>query len=156
MRHLYKPLVLLVVLLTALVTGIAVASWLSSGTGSGNAKATTAQALSTVDASASTTSQLYPGGTGDLKITIHNPNPYPIRVASITQNGAVTGSGGTGTCTTTGVSLSALSSLTDDVPANSSVTFTHAAAISMTNASDDGCQGATFTIPVSLTGASNA
>ena len=44
-------------------------------------------------------------------------------------------------------------SVTQTVPANGQATFT-AAGVSMTNASDTGCQGATFTIPVTFTAAS--
>ena len=43
-----------------------------------------------------------------------------------------------------------------DVPANSSATFTLAGVVHMSNASDNSCQGAVFTIPVSLAGASHA
>jgi hypothetical protein len=42
------------------------------------------------------------------------------------------------------------------VPASGATTATLNGAASMSNASSDGCQGATFTIPVNLTGASNA
>ncbi len=130
--------------------GVAVAAWLATGTGSGSAKATTAIALTTSTATAS--ADLYPGGTGALKITINNPNPYPVTVTDIASSGAITAAGGTGTCTTTGVSLTTLTGLTDAIAANGSATFTHAGAVSMSNLSEDGCQGATFTIPVSLNG----
>jgi hypothetical protein len=157
MRRISRRAAVVAVLVLAVgVAGIASAAWLASGTGSGNAKATTAQALTTVDASADTTAQLFPGGTGDLVIKIHNPNSYPVQVQTITQNGTPTASGGSGTCTTTGVSLTTISGATDNVPASSTAEFTHAGKVSMSNASDDGCQGATFTIPVSLSGQSNA
>ena len=42
-----------------------------------------------------------------------------------------------------------------DVPASSAVTFTLSGAVSMSNASDNSCQGAIFTIPVALSGASS-
>ena len=43
-----------------------------------------------------------------------------------------------------------------DIPASGQTDTTLNNAASMSNASNDGCQGATFTIPVTLTGASNA
>jgi len=54
------------------------------------------------------------------------------------------------------VSFTNQSGLSIDVPANGQTTSTLSGAAAMSNASPDGCQGATFTIPVTLTGASNA
>jgi hypothetical protein len=134
--------------------GIAYASWVANGSGSASAKASTAQALSTVDASARAAAQLYPGGSGDVVVTLHNPNPYPVRVTSIVGNGAITASGA-GSCLTTGVTFTAQSG-SWDVAAGDDTEVTLIGAAHMSNASDNGCQGATFTIAVSLSGASNA
>jgi hypothetical protein len=140
--------------------GLVYAAWTTNGTGSGYAQAGQSQALSTIDVSASVTTlpnKLYPGTDGDVLVQVHNPNPYPVRVTQIAANGAVTAAGGTGTCTTTGVSLTTPQTVTIDAAANANsavTTLTNAA--HMSNASQDGCQTATFTIPVSLTGASNA
>ena len=45
---------------------LAYAAWTANGTGSGYAKATTAEALTTVDVSAQAAAELYPGGQGDV------------------------------------------------------------------------------------------
>ena len=132
------------------------AAWTSSGTGSGYAKAKSAQTLTTVDVSASTTATLYPGADGDVLIKISNPNQYPVRVTSVTGNGAITADSGHAGCVTTGVTYTNQTGQTIDVPAGGTTQATLTNAAHMSNASDDGCQGATFTIPVSLTGASNA
>jgi hypothetical protein len=137
------------------VVGLVYAAWTTSGTGSGYAKATDAEALSTVDVSASTSADLYPGADGDVVVRIDNPNPYPVRVTDIDGNGAITASGGIGACNTTGVTYTDQTG-TFNVGAESAQTFTLDNAAHMSNASDNGCQGATFTIPVSLSGASNA
>lgn len=129
------------------------AAWTTNGSGTASAKAGTSTALTT-SAVAVTTGLLYPSTTGDVKITVNNPNPYAVRITSIAGSGTVTGTGGTGTCTTTGVSFTTQNG-TFDVPANDSATFTFAGAAAMSNASETGCQNATFTIPVTLTGASN-
>lgn len=140
-------------------SGVAYAYWTTSGTGSGTAKAATASPLSTVSAVASTTGLLYPGAIGDLKVTFDNPNPFPVTVKSLSAGtGAVTASGGASTCSTTGVSLLSQSNLSILVPAKSGTdgqtTATVTGAVQMDNSSDSGCQGATFTVPVSFTGQS--
>jgi len=146
-----------VALLVLGVVGLVYAAWTTSGSGSGYAKAGTAQALSTVDASAATTADLYPGSDGSVKLNIHNPNPYQVTVTDVTAGtGSITATGGIGTCTTTGVSLNAQHGLSIVVPPNANsgvVTLNNAA--HMSNASENGCQGATFTIPVDLAGASS-
>ena len=130
------------------------AAWTTNGSGSASAKAGTSTALTT-SAVAVTTGLLYPNGpTGDVKITVNNPNPYAVRITQIAGSGTVTAAGGTGTCTTTGVTFTTQNG-TFDVAANNSATFTFTGAASMSNASENGCQNATFTIPVTLTGASN-
>jgi hypothetical protein len=140
--------------LAGVLATAAYAAWTTNGSGTASAKAGTSTPLTT-SAVAVTTGLLYPNGpAGDVKITINNPNPYPVRVTQVAGNGAVTAAGGTGTCATTGVSFTTQNG-TYDVAANSSATFTLSGAASMSSASEDGCQNATFTIPVALTGASN-
>lgn len=146
--------------LTVLIgAGLVFAAWLTDGSGSGYAKAGQSQDLSTVDVSAdagTVTNKLYPGADGDVLIKIHNPNSYPVRVTAISGSGAITASGGVGTCTTNGVTFTDQTGLTIDVPAGGETTTTLTNAAHMDNTSDDGCQDATFTIPVALTGHSNA
>jgi hypothetical protein len=160
-----KQVVSLVVTVMALsAVGLVYAAWTTSGSGSVYAKAGSSQSLTTVDASASTSATLYPGATGDVVLKVSNPNSYPIRVTGVALNGTnadITPDSGHSGCTTTGVSFTGATGLTLDVPAKSGGTngtaqHTLTGAASMSNASVDGCQGATFTIPVSLTGASNA
>jgi hypothetical protein len=143
-------------LVVAIAGTVAFAAWVSGGTGSGYAKATTAQDLTTLDVSATTPATLYPGATGDVKLEIDNANPYPVRVTAVSGNGAITSDAGGACDASTGVSYTDQTGLTLDVAANSSATFTLTGSVAMTNASVDSCQGAVFTIPVSLTGQSNA
>lgn len=145
-----------ITLAVLVAAGLAYAAWTTNGSGNGYAEAGTAQALTTNDASGATVADLYPGANGDVKLEIANPNPFPVRVTSVSGNGAITASGGIGTCNTTGVTFTNQTGLTIDVPANGTQTATLNDAASMSNASENGCQGATFTIPVSLSGASNA
>jgi hypothetical protein len=136
--------------------GLVYAAWTATGGGQGYAKATSAQALATVDVSASTGATLYPGANGDVLVRVSNPNPYPVRVTGIAGSGSITADAGHPACVTTGVSYTDQTGLVIDVPAGGQTQSTLTGAAHMSNASDNGCQGATFTIPVSLAGASNA
>lgn len=156
MHHRRKLVTGLLTLLVLGVVGLVYAAWTTNGSGSGYAKAGTAQALTTVDVSASTAATLYPGANGDVLIKINNPNPYSVRVTDLAGNGTVAADSGHATCVTTGVTFTDQHSQTIDIAANSQTQATLTGAAHMSNASDNGCQGATFTIPVSLTGTSNA
>jgi hypothetical protein len=139
-----------------LASSIAYAAWTATGSGSGYAKATSAQALTTVDVSATTTATLYPGATGNVSLRITNPNPYPVRVTSVAGSGTID-SNATAACdASTGVTFTDQTGLTLDVAASSSATFNLVGSVAMSNSSHTDCQGAVFTIPVTLTGASNA
>lgn len=142
-----------------LAGSIAFAWWTAGGSGSGYTKAETAQALTTIDVSASTVAQLHPGGSADVILRIHNPNNYAVTVTSINGNGAITSGNSvcdnaSGPYTGNGVSF-ANATGTWTVPANSNQDVTLTNAASMTNSattSNDSCQGQVFTIPVTLVG----
>ena len=139
------------------VTGILLAAWSTSGSGTGYAKAGTASALTLNDASASTTADLYPGASGTVKLSVTNPNSFPVRITAVSKQaaGAITSDKGAACNASTGVTFTNQSGLTLDLAANTTSTFTLANAVSMSNASDNSCQGAAFTIPVDVTAASN-
>jgi hypothetical protein len=150
-----------VALLVLGAVGLVYAQWIASGNGHGYAKAGEATSLSTIDVSAEVSTSaglLYPGGEGDVLVQVHNPNPYPVTVTEVrTGAGGVTAAGGTGVCETTGVSLNSPQAVSIEAPAEGdSAEVTIAGAVQMSNASEDGCQGATFTIPVELIGVSSA
>ncbi|HUL85537.1 MAG TPA: hypothetical protein VLX89_08505 [Actinomycetota bacterium] len=135
-----------------LASTVALASWLATGTGKGYAKATSALPLTTSAATLGSSS-LYPGGSADVYITVNNPNPYPVTVTDVAGNGAIVTTDNNATCDgATGVTFTSQSGLTFAVAANSSASTTFAGAAHMSNASDDACQGETFSIPVSITG----
>jgi hypothetical protein len=139
------------------VTGILLAAWSTSGSGTGYAKAGTASALTLNDASASTTADLYPGASGTVKLSVTNPNSFPVRITAVSKQaaGTITSDKGAACNASTGVTFTNQSGLTLDLAANTTSTFTLANAVSMSNASDNSCQGAAFTIPVDVTAASN-
>jgi hypothetical protein len=145
-------------LIVMTAVGFVYAAWTTNGSGSGYAKAGTASALSTVDVSATTSASLYPGTTGNVTLKINNTNPFAVRVSAVALNGQqsdIVPDAGHSGCTTTGVTFTNQSGLTLDVPASTQTEFTLNGVAAMSNASLNACQGATFTIPVSLTGTSN-
>lgn len=139
----------------ALGMGVAFAAWLATGGGTGQAEAVTAQVL-TATPNTPAAAGLYPGRTGaNVYVKITNPNPYPVSVTSISQDGAITTVSGDSLCdASTGVSFTTQTG-PYAVPANSNADFVLAAA-NMTNASADECQGEVFDIPVTLSGVSAA
>jgi hypothetical protein len=146
-----------------IVTSLVFAAWVSNGTGTATSKAGSSQALSTIDASASTNATLYPGVNGDVTVRVSNPNAFPVRVTGVSldgDNSDITVDGGHSGCSPTGVSFTDQTGLTIDVPAksggtNGATTATLTGAAAMSNAAVNACQGATFTIPVTLTGSSS-
>jgi hypothetical protein len=139
------------------VAGIAIAAWAVTGSGTGYAKAGSSSALTLSDATASTSADLYPGVTGAVKLKVSNPNPFPVRITAVAGNGAITSDKGAACDAATGVTFSNQSGQTLDLLANeTNHVFTLATAVSMSNASDNSCQGAVFSIPVSVTATSNA
>ena len=150
---------LVAVLAAAVNAGVAWAFWHTEGTGTAAASARGAVALEAVGTTPPRTA-LYPGGTAPLRVTIVNPNPFPIRIDAV-----AAGPGGAQAdpahraagCTVTGVRLTGgVDALTWPIGADETATFTLPAAVTMTNDSDSACQGATFTLPLRMSGQSAA
>jgi hypothetical protein len=147
-----RIVVFMVATMVALGVGVAFAAWNVSGNGNGSATATSALALTA--SPATTTAQLYPGITGaNLYVTVGNPNPFQVTVTSVAPNGPATADALHAACSVTGVTFTT-TTVSQIVSAGGNATFT-VPGVSMSNASDTGCQGATFTIPVTVSGASS-
>ncbi|HEX6761227.1 MAG TPA: hypothetical protein VF094_00360 [Gaiellaceae bacterium] len=149
--------VLLALIAVLIAGGVTLGSWaVGSDPGSGYAKAVSGTNLTLNEASALTTAQLHPGGTGDVVVSVNNTNPFPVTVTAVNGAGTITSNKGVSCDAATGVTF-APQTPNVTVPANTGLTpyvFTLAGAASMSNASDNSCQGAIFTIPVTLTGTS--
>lgn len=155
-----KRIVVVVALgVAASAIGVAIAAWTTGGSGSGQASAGTATSM-TISAGTPSTS-LYPTASADVAAVISNPNPYKVHVSSIAL-GAVTVDAGHSGCNMASVTVASTANNSGsgwDVPAksggvNGSLNVDLASAISMTNAANDSCQGATFTVALTATGAS--
>jgi hypothetical protein len=132
-------------------TAVTFGSWsVSSSAGSGYSKAKVALSLTLSDASASTTAQLYPGGTGDIWIKVTSSNPFAVTVTSVTGAGTITSDKGAACDASTGVTFTNTTGLTQAVGAGATVTFSLAGKVAMSNASDNSCQGAVFSVPITL------
>lgn len=149
-----KKRIVIVAALTVAATaiGVAVAAWTTGGSGSGQAQAGTAQNL-TISAGAPSSS-LFPSGSADVAATLNNPNPYPVHVSSIGL-GAVTVDAGHSGCNVSSVHVVSPQTAGWNVPASGSQGVDLANAVTMDNTSNDSCQGATFTVALTATGASN-
>ena len=148
--------VVTVLVLGVVAVGVGLSAWSITGSGNGAAKATTASAITLADASGFTSADLYPGATGNLKLRATNPNPFPVRITAVSGYGTITSDKGAACDASTGVTLANQSGLTLDLAAGATATLTVPNAVSMSNSSDNSCQGAVFTVPVSLTAVSNA
>jgi hypothetical protein len=153
-QRLRLAVALLVALLT-LMSGVTFGGWSVTGTGSGYSKALSAQSLTLSDASASTSAQLYPGGSGDLVVKVTNPNPFAVTITAVSNgSGSITSNKGSACDASTGVTYTNTTGLSQAVGAGATVTFSVTGKVAMSNASDTSCQGATFTIPINLTATS--
>jgi hypothetical protein len=133
----------------------AYAHFTSTGTGSGTASTGTLSV--TVGTAGTTTTPLFPSGTGDVTLKVNNPNNVAVKVTAITGNGTITPDGGHASCSPTGMTFTNQTGLSLTIPANTTnfvIDSTNVpslgTAASMSTASANSCQGATFTIPVSI------
>jgi hypothetical protein len=145
--RLAAALALIVVLIAG---GVTLGSWaVGSDPGNGYAKAVSGTNLTLSDASASTTGQLYPGGTGDVKVTVHNPNPFGVTITSVAGTGGPVTSDQAG-CNAASVTYTDQSSLSLSLGAGATQTFTLTGAAAMSSSANQSCEGAVFAIPVTL------
>jgi hypothetical protein len=151
-RHglLTPPVVLAVVLLCAVT---AVAYFVAAGFGHGAGTNGSLQPVTVVAFVGGDTesSSLYPGGpAAEVIVRLNNPNAFSVKLVSVTGNGTILADGGHASCTTTGVTFTNQTGLSIILPSGSALVHFPSAA-SMSTASSNGCQGATFSIPVTVT-----
>ena len=147
----------------AAATGVAVAAWQSTGSGAASVQAASAQnsTLTAVSAVA-----LYPGASKTALVSINNPNPYPVVVTAISGGTSSAQSGPLGSCSADSVTSDAMSPVGGAVGVvqsdgatitiAASATATYQLTTHMIAGADNGCQGLTFTLPLTATLLSNA
>ena len=147
------PLVIgaIVALVLGLSAGAAFAYFTSHGSGHASGSTGTLQAV-TVAASAGTPSTpLFPGHSGDVILRVNNPNSVAVTLISVAGNGTITADAGHSSCTTSGVTFANQTGLSINIPGNQTTQVDLPGAVSMSTASSNGCQGASFSVPVSIT-----
>lgn len=147
---------LLVVVLVALVaglgTGAAWASFSSDGSAHTTVSVGTAQQVTLVAATGTPSSLLRPGHSADLTLTLDNPNSFAVTITAIAQDGTPTVVGGS-TCTAANaaVTVPSQTGLSVVVAPGTGVVVHIPGGGFMGATSADGCQGATFHFPVTIT-----
>lgn len=134
--------------------GAAWAYFRASGSGSGQGSTATMNTVTLSATAGSPSTPLYPGGTGDVSLEVNNPNSYAVTLVNVAlkAGGSITPDAGHSGCTTTGVTFTTQTGLSTTIPAsatNHQVDLS--GAVSMSSSSSSGCQGATFSIPVTIT-----
>jgi hypothetical protein len=130
--------------------GVASAYFTAPGSGTGSGGTGTLQTV-TLDAAAGTPSApLLPGGSGDAALRVNNPNSFAVTLVSVTGAGPITADSGHPGCTTTGVTFDDQTGLSISVAPGGPTQLHLPASVSMSAASSAGCQGATFSIPVTI------
>jgi hypothetical protein len=145
--------------------GTASAYWTTSGSGRGAARSGAAGILG-VD-SGTTTSALVPGSTADVAAVISNPNDYPLLITSVTTpSGGIPGFTDSQllwqvpTCDAGHSGVTAVRTTRRPasfvIAPHGSYTVTLAGAVTMSNESDNSCQGLFFAVAVTVTASSAA
>lgn len=145
-------LVALVLILAAVGAGWAY--FTSKGSGEASASVATLQPVTVTALVGGDTpsSALLPGGSADVILRVNNPNSYPVILVSVTGGPAgVTADGGHPDCTVTGVTFTNKIGLAISIPKSGTTLVRLPNAASMSLASANGCQGATFSISVTIT-----
>jgi hypothetical protein len=151
-----------VALVIGLSSGVAFAYFTATGSGTGHGTTGSTQAITvTALTSPGADSNLYPGGPGvAVHFTVNNPNSYPV---SFTGWSAAALSGvtpaGSNTCTTSDFQIAASSgafgpllTVPANTPSASGVSATATGVVQLKSTAENGCQGATVFVTLTLTG----
>jgi hypothetical protein len=133
--------------------GAAYAYTTAVGSGTGSSVAGTMQTVTISASPATPTTPLLPGQSGDATFKVTNPNAHAVTLVSVVASGSLSVTGGSG-CNTanSGVTFANQTSLTISIAANASAQIVDlAGAYSMSSTSANGCQGTTFSMPITIT-----
>jgi len=143
----------LAVIVVLAASATAYAYWTGAGEGTGGSSTGTLQAVVVTTSAATPTSVLLPGQQAAAAFRVTNPNHFDVTITAVTQDGAITVSGGSGCdAANAQVGFSAQTGLGITVPANAVDWPIELAAdaVSMGADSANGCQSASFNIPITV------
>lgn len=151
LRRKRYPTIALAAVVALLGAATAGAYWTGGGSGGGTASAETVASVTLTPGAATTA--LYPGGSGDVAVSIANGNSYQAFVGSLSldttrgTNGFSVDGGHLG-CDVTALSYTAQSNGGAGwfVPAGSTLDLDLANAVNLATGAASQCQGATFTV----------
>ncbi len=93
---------------------------------------------------------LQPGSTGEVVLKVNNPNAFTVKLVSVTSTGAPTVVGSAG-CTPANAGVAFIDQAGLALPISPGIQLLRIpGAASMSIASDDTCQGASFALPVTI------
>jgi hypothetical protein len=136
-------------------SGAALAAWTVGGSGSGAGAATVANNLTVTALTPSgPAASLYPGGpAGSVYFQVANPNPFAVTITGLSW-GTPT-SNNTAACASANVSVdaSAPTTVSISIPANATAgtAYQISGVLDLAHSAPNGCEGASFTVPVTVT-----
>lgn len=131
--------------------GTAYAYFTSSGAGSAVATVGSVQAVTVETTTGTASPKLQPGSHADLKLTVTNPNAFTVTIVHIVgKSGTIAVSGAKGTCTGSSADVSVPAKTISYTVGHGLHAITVATGAYMTTTSPTGCQGATFSLPVTI------
>lgn len=139
--------------LLAAASGVSYGYYMSTGQGAGSATVGTMQVVALVAVSdAAPATPLLPGSTGEAVLELRNPNPFNVWLVQVQQSGPVVVTGGAGcTADNAAVDLAMQSGLHVAVASgNHAVLVRLPGAVTMGADAATACQGALFSIPVTV------
>jgi len=124
--------------------------WLGTGHGAG-AAGTSALSVNLVALAGGDTpaTALLPGSSAEVIVKVNNPTSLPLTLTSVTANGSVTT--GQAGCSASVVTFTNQTGLSTPLAAHSATLVHLPGAATMSTAAASACQGATFTVPVTIT-----
>lgn len=132
--------------------GVAYALWSANGSGSGSARAITAQDITLTVPAVAGTADLYPGGpAGDLYFDADNDNPYDVLFDTYAI-GTITSDDEVNCPAATNVTAVASGVTSVPVPTGGVDSLVITDVISLDEDAPDGCQGVSFDVELTLTG----
>lgn len=122
-----------------------------TASGAGNGSASTATMMPVTGTLGTPTTRLVPGGTADVAVMVTNPNPFPVTVVSAVGDSILTVDAAHQSCPADSVTFTTPSVVNEPIPANTTQVLSIPGAASMDESTPNECQGATFSIPLTLT-----